>query len=233
MRPLVLASILSCTLSASAQTVAPAVPDTYDLGAPYTRWRSIYADWANIHRTTSDGTEQSAIAAMSSTTQPDKFAVGGIFRAAYLAGSGGTAFGLATEAWADPGADANVVGAEFSVRSHAGNQREMRGIDVVFKDRPDGTPAVSLGDNRYNEHSAAVYISSQPRSASGEYAGWNAGIKFDASSLDRTASVPYAAAIDLTQLAARADTYFVVWSCPPQKCGLVLGVDGSVTVKKF
>jgi hypothetical protein len=126
------------------------------------------------------------------------------------------------------------VGTESAVvnMSHD-NDGELRGLDVVFKNRLDGAladPVPTVGQNRYNEHSAAVYVSAQPRSPAGEYSGWQAGIKFAATALDRSASVPWTAAIDASEVQAKAPFYLVVWRCGKVRCGLKPTEDGATIV---
>lgn len=146
-----------------------------------------------------------------------------------------TVWGVVTEGINFPGAQGSVIGMESAVVNMApGNQGELRGLDIVFKDRMDVSfddPVPVVGENRFNESSAAVYISSQPRSPAGEYAGWQAGIRFAPSSVDRSAARPYAVAIDLSEAQVDAPFYFVVWRCGPVRCGLLLAEDGPVVVR--
>ncbi len=162
-------------------------------------------------------------------------AVGSVGRA-YSASRGpdNTVWGVVTEGINFPSARGNVVGTESAVvnMSHD-NEGELRGIDLVFKDRMDAdidNPVPLVGDNRFNDHSAAVYVSSQPRSGAGEYSGWQSGIKFDKSSLDRSVSVPYTAAIDVSEVQTAAPFYLVVWRCGEVKCGLKPTADGAIIV---
>ena len=62
----------------------------------------------------------------------------------------------------------------------------LLGLDVVFKNRPDGFAAVrqGLGSNQFNAYSRAIEISSQPRSTAGEFCGWHRGIIFEGGCLD-------------------------------------------------
>lgn len=147
---------------------------------------------------------------------------------------GNTVWGVVTEAANLSGASGHVVGTESGVvnMSHD-NDGELRGVDVVFKDRMDSDVAAAvpfLGQNRYNDHSAAVYVSAQPRSPAGEYSGWQAGIKFGAASLDRSASVPWTAAIDASEVQVAAPFYLVVWRCGKVRCGLKPSDDGATIV---
>lgn len=162
-------------------------------------------------------------------------AVGTVGRAFSLSSRpGNTVWGVVTEAINFPTASGNVVGTESAVVNMApGNVGELRGLDVVFKNRMDtqfNDPVPSVGDNRFNESSAAVFISSQPRSPAGEYSGWQAGLRFGRWSLDRSASHPWTAAIDVSDVEVDATFYLVVWKCGFVRCGLLLTPQGPVTV---
>jgi hypothetical protein len=147
---------------------------------------------------------------------------------------GNTVWGVVTEAVNMEGAGGNAVGTESAVVNMThDNDGELRGIDVVFKDRMDSAlaaPVPFVGENRYNDHSAAVYVSSQPRSPAGEYSGWQAGIKFGSTALDRSASVPWTAAIDASEVQPNAPFYLVVWRCGKVRCGLKPTDDGATIV---
>ncbi|HZZ91991.1 MAG TPA: hypothetical protein VFE23_05475 [Usitatibacter sp.] len=162
-------------------------------------------------------------------------AVGTVGRAYSVSGlPDNTVWGVVTEAINFPSAIGSVVGTESAVVNMApGNAGELRGLDIVFKDRLDASidqPVPNVGDNRFNESSAAVYVSSQPRSPAGEYSGWQAGIRFGRSSLDRSASRPWTAALDVSEVQVDAPFYLVVWRCGLVRCGLRLTADGPVTV---
>ena len=148
---------------------------------------------------------------------------------------GNTMWGVVAEALNFPGAQGHIVGMESGVVNMAAdNPGELRGLDVVFKDRMDvdlGNPVPVVGQNRFNENSSAVYVSSQPRSSAGEYSGWQAGIRFSRNSLDRSASVPYAAAIDVSEAQVPATFYLIVWRCGDVKCGLKPTQDGAAIVR--
>jgi len=162
-------------------------------------------------------------------------AVGAVGRA-YSASDapGNTMWGVVAEALNFPGANGHIVGMESGVvNMSADNQGELRGLDVVFKNRMDvdiGNPVPVVGQNRFNENSSAVYVSSQPRSGAGEYSGWQAGIRFSRNSLDRSATVPYAAAIDVSEAVVPATYYLIVWRCGAVKCGLKPTQDGATIV---
>jgi hypothetical protein len=162
-------------------------------------------------------------------------AVGSIGRAySQSRAEGNTVWGVVTEAVNFAGASGHVVGTESAVANMShDNTGELRGLDVVFKNRADGAlgdPVPVVGQNRYNDHSAAVYVSAQPRSPAGEYSGWQAGIKFGSTALDRSASVPWTAAIDASEVQAVAPFYLVVWRCGKVRCGLKPTVDGATIV---
>jgi hypothetical protein len=147
---------------------------------------------------------------------------------------GNTVWGVVTEAINFAGASGHMVGTESAVANMAhDNVGELRGVDVVFKNRGDAAlndPVPTVGQNRYNDHSAAVYVSAQPRSPAGEYSGWQAGIKFGSTSLDRSASVPWTAAIDASEVQAAVPFYLVVWRCGKVRCGLKPTDDGATIV---
>jgi hypothetical protein len=162
-------------------------------------------------------------------------AVGTVGRAYSLSRQpGNTVWGVVTEAINFASAQGNVVGTESAVVNQAhDNVGELRGIDVVFKNRMDSQvgSAMEPGANRYNESTAAVFISSQPRSPGGEYAGWQSGIKFGRSSVDRSITRAWAAAIDVSDVEVDAPFYLVVWRCGAQRCGLKLTEAGALIVR--
>jgi len=133
-------------------------------------------------------------------------------------------WGVVTEAINFPSASGNVIGLEAAaVNMSHDNRGSVLGLDVVFKNRWDTglhQPVPTVGENRYNEHSAALQVSAQPRSAAGEYSGWQTGIRFARSSLDRSAGRAYAAAIDFSEAEVPATFYLMVWRCGVVKCGL-------------
>jgi hypothetical protein len=145
-----------------------------------------------------------------------------------------TVWGVVTEAINFPTAIGSVVGTESAVVNMApGNTGELRGLDIVFKNRMDSSidePVPAVGENRFNESSAAVFVSSQPRSPAGEYSGWQAGIRFARFSLDRSSAHAWTAALDVSDVQVEAPFYLVVWRCGALRCGLRLTPDGPVTV---
>jgi len=98
-------------------------------------------------------------------------------------------WGIATEAWSTTGAQQCVlVGAEVSIISqYHDNHSGLVGLDVVFKNRPDGFTAPqhgAKGDDNYARHSRAIQIASQaPSTGVGERCGWAVGIDFFENSL--------------------------------------------------
>ena len=149
-------------------------------------------------------------------------------------GPDNTVWGVVAEAVNFAGANGNIVGMESGVVNMApDNGAELRGLHIVLKNRMDlseDRPVPVVGANRFNDQSEAIMISSQPRSSAGEFSGWQAGIKFDRHSLDRSASVPYAAAIDVSDAQVPATFYLIVWRCGKVKCGLKPTDDGAVIV---
>lgn len=104
-----------------------------------------------------------------------------------------TIFGFASEAWThETLSQATLKGGEVAVIAQANNNiMQLRGLDVVFKNRSDIRevgglgPAQGLGSNMYNANSAGITFSSNNRSALyGEYCGWGSGIRFNADCLD-------------------------------------------------
>lgn len=165
----------------------------------------------------------------------DAHGVGVVGRAYSVSpGPDNTVWGMVAEAVNFAGASGNVVGIESGVVNMApDNGAELRGLHIVLKNRMDLSedhPVPVVGANRYNDQSEAIMISSQPRSSAGEYSGWQAGIKFDRHSLDRSVSVPYAAAIDVSDAQVPATFYLIVWRCGKVKCGLKPTDDGAVIV---
>ena len=151
-------------------------------------------------------------------------AVGTVGRAFSTSRGGNSLWGVVTEAINFPSASGNVIGLEAAVvnMSHD-NRGALYGIDVVYKNRLDvnlPVPIAHVGENRFNQHSVALHVSAQPRSGAGDYSGWQTGIKFAASSFDRSAEVPYAVGIDYSEAQVPATFYLMVWRCGEVKCGL-------------
>lgn len=115
--------------------------------------------------------------------------VGGQFSAYVNPGVVGNqpCFGVVSQAWAKPGSSVDLVGGELAVINETSFLAGAKiALNIIFKNRPDGALAVTngLGTNGYNANSIGLWLSSQPRSTSGEKCGFRWGIKFDHSSLD-------------------------------------------------
>lgn len=135
-------------------------------------------------------------------TSGNFYTVGAQIAAIDTAADASSAWGIACEAWNIQSTTAGVVGIEATAVSlRHDNTGNKFGAFLTFKNRSDGqtvpgayslsTPGGTfssggsgLGSNSYNRYSRAVYIDSQPRTASGEYCGWAVGIYFAANSLD-------------------------------------------------
>lgn len=128
-----------------------------------------------------------------------KYAVGVRGTAFLTVGAGNTAWGVVTEAWTAPGIQGTLIGIEPAIiQQNNANSSTARGIDVVFKDRPDGAAATTsaLGSNLFNAKAVAVAITSQTPSATAEYCGWTKGISFEAGSISRSVAQARAHLID-------------------------------------
>lgn len=107
-------------------------------------------------------------------------------------------WGIACEAWTGNATTAGtakcvLVGIEPAVLSQThDNSQPKIGVDAVFKNRPDRAADVlfgSAGENRFNQNSEAIRISTgfnSPRPASGAFTGWSWGIRFMQNSLDES-----------------------------------------------
>jgi hypothetical protein len=153
---------------------------------------------------------------------------------AYQEGSDNqTTWGIACEAWTGNAttagtAKAALVGIEPAVLSQThDNSRPKIGVDVVFKNRPDGVADVlfgSAGENRFNQNSEAIRISTgfnEDRPASGAFTGWSWGIRFMQNSLDqsvdRKAIGIDLSAVDHTRMMAAlklAENQFIIMGGP-------------------
>lgn len=175
------------------------------------------ADWYD--------SEQAAVSGFSWGNSPARMVVGGAFRG-YSEGSP-WAFGIATEAIGSPTSNAQLIGAEFDVISRNPNSATSAkwGVNIIFTNRFSGVagPVESgLGTNRYNENAKAVVIEAHPRSPAGEYSGWQTGIYFGPSALDRTVAKPYTSALDVSDVAPAGDVtwYVLTFRCGQARCGL-------------
>ena len=147
--------------------------------------------------------------------------VGGAFHA-HTAAESCSAFGIATEAWShhSPEAGTGHLLNEVSIISqHArASWTRKRGLDVVFKNRPDsrryGAIASDVDANCFNAHANALVVTSQARSGSGEYCGWNAVIRLGPHALDISALQPFTAIVDMRSCSRDNDNkipYRYVW----------------------
>jgi hypothetical protein len=139
-----------------------------------------------------------------------------------MTGVGNTLFGSNFNAWGLAGCTATMVAQELDVGCfNPSNSARKVGLNPVFFNRggtnpgeynfpmPSGTYSSAgggLGANLYNYDAWAIYITSQQRSATGEYCGWNRGLLFDEYSLDSqndasyTGSRQYPIGIDFSAL---------------------------------
>lgn len=121
------------------------------------------------------------------------FVVGAQINSWAETGSLGDSFGIACTATAMPTVNVNLISIEpDTVCLSSSNTKAKWGVNPVFKDRMDGatTPGEGvLGSNLYNYFAEGMTFTSQPRTATGEFCGWNCGIDFLDASLDQS-SVP-------------------------------------------
>lgn len=108
-------------------------------------------------------------------------------------GSTGDVFGLATTALGMPqSGNRGLIGYEPDIGSLCdANSGVKWGINPVFKNRLDGATNAADGNtsNLYNYQAIALVLTSQPRSALGEFCGWTVGMDFIDGWCDQ-ASVP-------------------------------------------
>lgn len=109
----------------------------------------------------------------------------------------GTVFGVATTALGGAEFAGAMVGMETTPANVYHDNRSAKvGLDAVFKDRGDGaTTVTTLGSNRYNYFACAHWITSQPRSATGELCGWTRGMSFLGECLDEQTPPAWNAAV--------------------------------------
>lgn len=94
-------------------------------------------------------------------------------------------WGIATEAWIEPGATGGAIGTEPAIISKDPNNTSAKwGVDSVFADRSGDNTPPSLGDNRFNYSAFGYVVSGRERSALGEFCGWAKGMWFNEHSLD-------------------------------------------------
>ena len=116
----------------------------------------------------------------------NNFTVGAQLNAWGPKNGAGSVFGIATEAHGNDPFTGALIGIETAAISKYNNSLSAKiGIDSVFKDRMEGVNVVSsLGSDRYNYNSHACWITSIPRSSTGERCGWTRGISFLGECLD-------------------------------------------------
>lgn len=109
----------------------------------------------------------------------------------------GSVFGIATEAIGADLFTGPLIGMETTAANvYNNNQAAKIGLDSVFKDRGDGQTTVNgVGSDRYNYYSSAHWITSQPRSSTGEKCGWTRGISFLGECLDAQTPPAWSAAV--------------------------------------
>jgi hypothetical protein len=230
-----LALALTCWIAGPAQAGA-----YEDLAKPYIQNLAVTGKNGSVprgmnpspHFITIDPTdwydaEQAAVSGYSWYSGTQRSPVGGAFRGHSTGGAGGV-FGIATEAITSEASTSHVIGGEIAVVSRNPNSANAVkwGMPLIFFNRFGGTSApveAGLGDNSYNEGSKALLIQALPRSSVGEFSGWQTGIYFDRTSLDRTKRVPYAAAIDMSDVETLPGVpwYILTWKCGSSRCGLL------------
>jgi len=125
-----------------------------------------------------------------STTPLADYTVGALISVRHAAGVNHWAFGIASEAWARPGARSLLVGVEAAViNEEPDNLYPKIASNAVIKNRSDGAPQV---DVPMNANSIAYWVSAQPGT------GFERGLAFDRHSL--LAVGKRSAAIDLSDL---------------------------------
>lgn len=108
-----------------------------------------------------------------------ELAVGGQFSAYANPGVSGTIiFGGNINAIAFERTDVALVALELDIATHCSTSRQPKvALNTVFGNY--GADKEGLGSNLYNYWARAYVINSSPRSAAGEYCGWNVGIDFE------------------------------------------------------
>lgn len=125
-----------------------------------------------------------------SATPLADYTVGALISVRHAAGVNQWAFGIASEAWARPGARSLLVGVEAAViNEEPGNAYPKIASNAVIKNRADGAPQI---DVPMNANSIAYWVSAQPGT------GFERGLAFDRHSLLAVGQRP--AAIDLSDL---------------------------------
>lgn len=160
-------------------------------------------------------------------------------------------FGVVGQAVIGPFLDsAPLVGSEFAIGNQTSNHQAAKwGTNIVFKDRTGSTPTEGLGSNLYNYFAEGAVFTSQARSSSGEYCGWNCGIDFIDGSLDASnipawsATTTYSAGMivsnggttfkaiqtSLNQVPAAVSNYWVQHGIAGSTINNAVGIDFSST----
>lgn len=82
-------------------------------------------------------------------------------------------FGANTAAVGESGSDCSLVGIEVDAGTRTSHSASSKtGMDIVFF---NGGAPEGLGGNLYNYNAVAMHLSSQTRTAAGEFCGWNIG----------------------------------------------------------
>lgn len=177
--------------------------------------------------------EQAAVSGFSWGSNTNRLVVGGAFRG-YSNGSP-WAFGIATESIASPTSTAHLVN-EMDIVSRNGNSVDAQkwGINIIFFDRTTGAGGAlesPVGANAFNKNAKTLVIESLPRTAAGEYSGWQTFAYFGPTAFDRTVDKPYASVLDVSDVAPVDETvpvYVLVYRCGQSRCGLkatILGLE--------
>lgn len=127
----------------------------------------------------------------------DALVVGAQINAWGPTGGRGGVFGIATTAVGAARFGGSLVGMETTPANFYDDNRAAKiGLDAVFKNRFDGATFVNgVGADRYNYYSSAHWITSQPRSSTGEMCGWTRGISFLGECLDTQTPPAWNAAV--------------------------------------
>jgi len=108
-------------------------------------------------------------------------------------------WGIACEAIQIAGSFGAATGIEAtSMNQTSNNTHPKAGIYLTFKNRwdYDTAPVQGLGANQYNVNAEAIVIGSNPRSAYGEFCGWNKALTFQPGALDEAQGGVKAIGID-------------------------------------
>jgi len=148
--------------------------------------------------------------------------VGAQINASNAAGVHQIAFGIATEAWAQPGSVSRLVGIEASTinREPANAQRKI-GAWLTFKNRPDYL-YWSPPPDPMNENSQALRIEGETGT------GWSRGIVFAPTALRASRDRARPAAIDLSELANLEGVDVIKF---PDGCALVYAGRGQLVAR--